>query len=130
MPPRAPVTTAPRFLDLRKIRFPVGALASIGHRVSGVLLLVCLPLLAWALERSLRSPADYDALAALLRSPWVALPAILPLWALAHHLLAGIRHLLMDIGVGATLSQARASARLVIALAFAVAALALIGWIA
>jgi succinate dehydrogenase / fumarate reductase cytochrome b subunit len=126
----ASTKTAPRFLSLRHIRFPVGAVASIGHRVSGALLALALPVLAWALERSLRSAADYAQLAALAHSRWLALPAFVALWALAHHVLAGIRHLLMDVGIGAPLRQARASARAVIVAAFALALAATIGWFA
>ena len=33
----------PVFLNLAQIRFPIGAIASIAHRVSGVLLFIALP---------------------------------------------------------------------------------------
>lgn len=39
--------------------------------------------------------------------------AILFIWALAHHLLAGLRHLLSDIDVGSHLHAARTSAWIV-----------------
>lgn len=39
--------------------------------------------------------------------------ALLFIWALTHHLLAGVRHLLSDIDVGSHLPAARASAWLV-----------------
>ncbi len=112
---------APVFLNLAAIRFPIGAVASIGHRVSGVLLLIALPLLARTLEHSLRSAADYDALFAAGRP--FALEAVLAVivWAAAHHLFAGIRHLLMDIGVGSGLTAARASAWAALALGLVVA---------
>ena len=38
-----------------------------------------------------------------------------------HHVLAGIRHLLMDVGIGGELERARASARLVLIAAPALA---------
>ena len=120
---RPPAKTAPRFLTLWNIRFPVGAIASIGHRVSGILLLLSVPLLALTLERSLRSAADYADVLRMLTSRTVAPLLVLAVWALAHHVLAGIRHLLMDIGVGAPLPQARASARAAIVAAVAAAIL-------
>jgi succinate dehydrogenase / fumarate reductase cytochrome b subunit len=127
---RTPRSTAPRFLTLWNIRFPIGAVASIGHRVSGVLLLLALPALAWALERSLRTPQGYAEVLDLLRSPW-ALPVwVLAAWALGHHLAAGIRHLLMDVGIGSSLPRARASARAAIVAGIAAALLALLGWLA
>jgi succinate dehydrogenase / fumarate reductase cytochrome b subunit len=95
----------PVFLSLARIRFPVGAVASIGHRVSGVLLVLSLPFAVVALERSLQAES-----AMVVVSGWVRLPAALLGWACAHHLFAGIRHLLMDAGIGASLGAGRASA--------------------
>jgi succinate dehydrogenase / fumarate reductase cytochrome b subunit len=121
---------APRFLRLWNIRFPIGAVASFSHRVSGVLLLLVLPPLALALERSLHSRADYAALLADLRSPWLAPLVFVAVWALAQHLLAGIRHLLMDVGIGWRLPRGRASAWGVLVAAPLLAAAATLGWLA
>lgn len=109
IPMSAPSRRA-RFLDLTRIRFPVGAVCSIGHRASGVALAVALPLLCALFARSLAG-AEGFAEAARWLAPLPARAALaLVIWALAHHLLAGVRHLLMDIGVGAALGPARASA--------------------
>ena len=93
----------PVFLDLTRIRFPVGAVASMGHRVSGVALVLALPLAVLALQRSLEGDAPY-------LGGWMRLPAALLAWAAAHHLFAGIRHLLMEAGIGSSLPAARRSA--------------------
>lgn len=106
----APPRKAPHFLTLWKIRFPIGAIASIGHRLSGLVLLVLLPPAALALDASLRNRESFDALFAGLHAPWTALLVLAGVWAVSHHLLAGIRHLLMDAGVGWRLAQARATA--------------------
>lgn len=98
------------FFDLWRIWFPVGAIASFLHRVSGVLLLLSLPLLAYLFHRSLAGPREFEALAGILRSPWARLAALVLIWALLHHVLAGMRHLLMDSGVGWRLAAARRSA--------------------
>ena len=120
-PPRLPV-----FLNLAQIRFPIGAIASIAHRVAGVLLFIALPVVALMLDASLRTEAGFAAVRDLLSSPfWVATAAVL-LWALVHHVLAGVRHLLMDVGVGSELARARASARLVLVAAPALALLLLV----
>lgn len=100
----------PVFLNLAAIRFPVGAVASIGHRVSGVLLLIALPALAAALGRSLRSAADFAAMFGGERPLWLTGVLIVLVWAAAHHLVAGVRHLLMDLGIGSGLPPTRASA--------------------
>lgn len=95
----------PVFLNLARLRFPVGAVASIGHRVSGVVLVLALPFAVLALEHSLRSETAFFAAAG-----WMRLPAALFAWACAHHLFAGIRHLLTDVDIGASLPAARRSA--------------------
>lgn len=120
----------PRFLALWQIRFPIGAIASIGHRVSGVLLLVALPPLTLALDQSLRGRAGYEQLLDTLRSPRLAPLAFLVVWALAHHLLAGIRHLAMDAGIGSRLPAARASAWSAIVAALLAAAVTAWRWLA
>ena len=96
----------PVFLNLARIRYPVGALASIGHRVSGVALFAALPLAVWALERSLASEQPLDLNAGL----FARLGFFLLAWAAAHHLFAGIRHLLSDADIGSSLRASRASA--------------------
>ncbi|BAL26981.1 succinate dehydrogenase, cytochrome b556 subunit [Azoarcus sp. KH32C] len=105
---------APKFLNLLQIRFPIGAIASIGHRISGVLLVIALPALALTLDRSLRSEAEFTAVRDLLSAPWRGLFLVVLVWAAANHLLAGVRHLLMDVGIGSRLAQARTSAWAVI----------------
>ena len=42
-------TKRPVFLDLRHIQMPVGALASIGHRISGVVLAIGVPVVVYLL---------------------------------------------------------------------------------
>ncbi|WP_026295882.1 succinate dehydrogenase, cytochrome b556 subunit [Aromatoleum toluclasticum] len=107
----------PVFLNLAQIRFPIGAIASIAHRVAGVLLFMALPAVALLLDTSLRTEAGFAAVRDLLSSPFRVATAALLLWALVHHVLAGVRHLLMDVGMGRELANARASARLVLAAA-------------
>jgi succinate dehydrogenase / fumarate reductase cytochrome b subunit len=110
----------PVFLDFVRIRFPVGAVASVGHRISGVLLVLALPLAVLALQRSLEPEAAGFAV-----SGWLRLPGALLAWAAAHHLFAGIRHLLSDVGIGASLPAARKSALAALIGGAAVAILAL-----
>ncbi|MCC4115999.1 succinate dehydrogenase, cytochrome b556 subunit [Aromatoleum toluclasticum] len=126
---RTSAGAAPKFLNLLQIRFPIGAIASIGHRISGVLLVLSLPLVALALDRSLRGEAEFAALRDLVSAPWRAALLILFVWAATHHLLAGIRHLLMDAGIGSGLPQARTSAWAAIVGAAAVALIAAARWL-
>jgi len=113
----------PLFLNFARLRFPVGAVASIGHRISGVLLFLTLPFWVWALERSLRSERPFD----WHIGPLARVALFLLAWAAAHHLFAGIRHLLSDVDIGSSLRASRASAwaALIGALAVGLAALVL-----
>ena len=122
--PMAGPLKRPHFLDLTRIRFPVGAVCSFGHRVSGVALAVSAPLLAALFARSLQGAEGYAEAARWLAPLPVRAALVLVVWALAHHLLAGVRHLLMDIGFGSELATARASAWLVNLAGVAIAALA------
>ena len=115
---------SPVFLNLLQIQMPVGALTSITHRVSGVLLAISIPFAIYLLELSLEGPRGFARVAELLGLWFVKFSAIVLVWSLAHHLLAGIRHLMSDIDVGSQLPAARRSAWLVNVCGVAVALLA------
>jgi len=114
----------PVFLNLARIRFPVGAVASIGHRISGVVLVFLLPFAVLALQRSFSDEAAFSAVLDAIRSPLGRVATLLVAWACAHHVLAGIRHLLSDVGVGASLAASRRSAYVVLIAAAVLAAAA------
>jgi succinate dehydrogenase / fumarate reductase cytochrome b subunit len=104
---------APIFLNLLQIKLPVGGLTSIAHRISGVILFISIPLVAWLFALSLRDENGYrEALHHLGTLPLQVLSVAL-VWSLSHHLLAGLRHLLLDIDVGVDRHRARRSAWLV-----------------
>lgn len=107
-----PSTRPPRpvFLDPRHLQLPVGALASIGHRISGVVLAAGVPVVVYLLGLSLRSEQAYGTLMAMSRQPGFKLMVLVVVWAFAHHMLAGVRHLLSDFDIGSPLRAARRSA--------------------
>jgi succinate dehydrogenase / fumarate reductase cytochrome b subunit len=109
---------------LLRIHLPVGALTSITHRVTGLILASGIPLAAYFLDLSLRGPDSYARVVALVGATPSRAVAVVLAWALAHHLLAGIRHLLSDIDVGSRLSASRRSAWFVNVSGLAIAALA------
>lgn len=103
----------PVFLNLAQIQMPVGALTSIIHRVTGVLLAIGIPFSIYILELSLQSHQSYARLPGLFDTWVIKVAVIVFIWALTHHLLAGIRHLLSDIDIGSLLPAARRSAWMV-----------------
>lgn len=113
----------PRHLALHLIRFPVPAIVSILHRASGMLLFLCLPLLLWSLQYSLRSIETFTRLAWMFQHPASKLFLLLMLWAFMHHFCAGIRYLAIDLNYGVKLAQARASSRWVLAASLALTVL-------
>ena len=105
--------TRPVFLDLTKIRFPVMAMVSILHRISGVIIFLLLPLLLWALHQSLASQAAFQSLQTCLAHPLTKFFMWAVLASLLYHLVAGIRHIMMDFGHGDSLEGGRMGARTV-----------------
>jgi succinate dehydrogenase / fumarate reductase cytochrome b subunit len=105
--------TRPTFFNILRISFPVGSVASFAHRVSGIVMALCTPVLIYLLDVSLHSAEDYEWLRALLDTLLAKALMLVAVWAFTHHFLAGIRHLLMDIDVGSSLPAARRSAWLV-----------------
>lgn len=101
-------------LDLRTIKFPIPAIASILHRVSGFILFLFIPFLLWILQLSLSSPEGFLALQQHFTSLYGKLFLGAFLAALIYHFIAGIRHLLMDAGIGETLKGGRLGASLTI----------------
>ncbi len=100
----------PAFLNPTQIHVPVGALTSIAHRVSGMLLAVGVPIGVYLLDRSLQNEQGFAQVTGLLGQVAVRVAVALLVWALAHHMLAGVRHLLSDFDVGSPLRVARRSA--------------------
>ena len=105
-----PQQQRPVFFNVAQIQLPVGALTSITHRITGVLLALGIPLCIYLLELSLQGPNGYREVMALLDYLPVKGAVNVLTWALAHHVLAGIRHLLSDIDIGSQLPASRRSA--------------------
>ncbi|MEG9884465.1 MAG: succinate dehydrogenase, cytochrome b556 subunit [Hyphomicrobiales bacterium] len=73
---------------------------SITHRITGCALYLGMPLLAWWLMAAASGP-DAFAVAQRFMGSWLGLAILFALtWALSHHLLGGLRHLLWDSGRG------------------------------
>ncbi len=85
-------------LDLQTIRFPITAIASILHRVSGVITFVAVGILLWLLSTSLQSPVGFMQASDIVNGFFVKLILWGILTALAYHIVGGIRHLIMDFG--------------------------------
>lgn len=102
-------------LNLFTIAFPVTAIVSILHRISGIVLFLLIPLFLGFLHNSLIVPEFFlNVQTALINSVFNKLILWLGFSALIYHLLAGMRHVFMDLGCGESKNAARASAFVVI----------------
>ncbi|MFV1985031.1 MAG: succinate dehydrogenase, cytochrome b556 subunit [Thiohalomonadales bacterium] len=99
----------PKFLNLLQISMPVTAIVSVLHRLSGLLLVLILPVIIYGFYLSTQSKARFESLMNSFDSLFFQLVLIAVVWAISHHILAGIRFLLIDIDLGLSLSAATKS---------------------
>jgi succinate dehydrogenase / fumarate reductase cytochrome b subunit len=115
-------STRPVFLELWRIKLPATGFVSILHRVSGVLMVLAIPVGAVLFDQAVSGPQGFAATSALLHHWLARLVLLLLAWSILHHLFAGIRYLLLDLRIGLDRAASRLSAWIVI-----VAALAALG---
>lgn len=101
-------------LDLRTIKLPVTAWTSIAHRVSGIIMFIAVAGLLWLLSVSLDSERGFEQAQSVLQNPLAKLVLWGILSALLYHLIAGVRHLVMDAGVGEGLESGKRGSQVVI----------------
>lgn len=92
------------------------AIASILHRISGIVLFLLFPFMLYLLSLSLNNPQSFAHVKILLEGPWYKLMLWAFTAALLYHFLAGVRHIIMDFGFGESVCAGRRSAVIVIAL--------------
>ena len=90
-------------------RLPMAGLVSIMHRISGAVLFLALPFLLWLFDLSLTSDLSFERMRGVASSALVKLVLLLLIWGFFHHLVAGIRYLLLDLHIGIDLKSSRNS---------------------
>lgn len=103
----------PKNLNLLTIHFPLPAIISILHRLSGVFLFLLIPVLLVGLSMSL-TEAGFDSLHQGFNTFYIKAILWAGLIPFFYHLVAGIRHLLSDVHVGDSLKGGRRGAQLVL----------------
>jgi succinate dehydrogenase / fumarate reductase cytochrome b subunit len=114
--------------DLASFKWPITALSSITHRVAGVVLFIGVAFMLYALDLSLSSEEGFISLKEMMVSPVGKIITWGLLSALAYHFVAGIKHLVMDMGFGETLEGAQFAAKITLFFSAALIALAAI-WV-
>ena len=110
----------PLNLDLSTIKLPIAGFASFFHRVSGILLFAGMAVLLWMLDSSLDSQESFAAVRDLSSNPIYKFVLFIVLAGLAYHMVMGIRHLIMDFGVGESLKGGQLGAKIGFVIAFLV----------
>jgi len=90
--------------DLTTYRLPPAGVVSILHRVSGALMFLLLPFIIWMFDTSVSSDISFARFKAAFNSGlgfvpgwFLKLVALALIWAYLHHIIAGLRHLWMDV---------------------------------
>ena len=85
-------------LNLFRFKFPVTAIVSILHRVSGVILFSFIPVFLYCLDRSLKNEQSFFELSFYLNLSFFKFIILFITMSLVYHLIAGIRHMILDMG--------------------------------
>mgnify|MGYP001586323013 FL=1 len=112
----------PVFLNLLQIRLPLGGILSILHRVSGVLLVLAIPIFVYFLQILSGSEVSFSHAQEIIQTVPGKILISLIVWVLIQHSMSGIRHLMMDLDYGYNKQVARKTATV----AFAVSLLLII----
>ena len=84
-------------------RSPI-AIASILHRISGIVLFLLLPVMLWLLQNSLASPESFET---VFDNVFIRFLAWIFVAAIAYHFVMGVKHLFADNGQNEELQSAR-----------------------
>ncbi|MEC7119794.1 MAG: succinate dehydrogenase, cytochrome b556 subunit [Pseudomonadota bacterium] len=110
------------------LRSPV-AIASILHRVSGIIIFLLIPVLLWLLQGSLASPEGFAHVRdVVFGNVLVKLVVWVFLAGLIYHFFAGIKHLLADVGVAEELNSGRTAATVMLVISV-ISILASVVWV-
>lgn len=91
------------------LKSPV-AIASILHRLSGVIVFLLVPVLLWLLDKSLSSPEGFAQVQEIFNGFFVRFIVWVFVAGLIYHFIAGVKHLLADLGFAEELQSGRIAA--------------------
>ena len=109
-------------LDLTTIKMHPAANASILHRISGVIMVFAIGILLFTLSTSLSSAEGFAQIQGYLDGIFFKFIIFGCLSALTFHVLAGVRHLFMDLGHFEELASANATAKVIMVAWLAISA--------
>lgn len=115
--------------DLPTYRLPAAGIVSILHRISGAIMFVLLPLIIWMFDTSVSSEISFAKFTSaftvgigFVPGIIVKLAALALMWAYLHHMIAGLRHLYMDMCHAVSKEFGKSSAVVTLALSLGLTA--------
>ena len=116
------------FTDVTGYRMPLAAIVSILHRISGAIMFVLLPFIIWMFDTSVSSEISFARFTSAFGKEglgpfagWFMKLIVLALiWAYLHHMIAGLRHLWMDINHAVSKEFGKSSAAVTLALSLGI----------
>lgn len=100
----------PKYLNLFKIKLPVAGMISIFHRMTGVLLFLAIPISLYLLRLSVTDGESFQKAVSLMLYPITRFFILLIIWSFVHHLMTGVRFLLIDMELFLDRKASRVSA--------------------
>ncbi|AUR52686.1 succinate dehydrogenase, cytochrome b556 subunit [Aquella oligotrophica] len=103
----------PKYLDLPKLgsKMSITAKVSILHRASGVLMFLAIPFVLYLFHKSLTSAEFYSSSYNVATCAFMKVVYIVLIWAIMHHMCAGVRFLFLDMHKGIEKGTAQKTAR-------------------
>ena len=115
--------------DLPTYRLPAAGIVSILHRISGAIMFLLLPFIIWMFDMSVSSEISFAKFSAAFNiglgfvPGWfIKLVALGLIWSYLHHIIAGLRHLYMDMCHAVTKEFGKSSAVITLALSLGLTA--------
>ena len=115
--------------DIVSYRLPPAGIVSILHRISGAVMFLLMPFIIWMFDTSVSTEFSYERFTAAFHAGLFGLPGIVIkvvalglIWAYLHHLIAGVRHLWMDMTHSVSKQQGKSSAIITLVLGVALTA--------
>ena len=115
--------------DLPTYRLPLAGIVSILHRISGFIMFFLMPFIIWMFDTSVSSEISFAKFKAAFSSglgfvpgPLVTLVVLALIWAYLHHLIAGVRHVYMDVNHAVSKEFGKSSAVVTLALSLGLTA--------
>ncbi|MBL8337018.1 MAG: succinate dehydrogenase, cytochrome b556 subunit [Rhodoferax sp.] len=130
-PPRPEFRNINALTDLPAYRLPLAGIVSILHRISGALMFLLLPFIIWMFDNSISSEISFARFSAAFGpqglgpfAGWfMKLVVLAIIWAYLHHLIAGLRHLWMDVNHAVSKEFGKRSAAVTLVLSLGITVL-------